>query len=112
MKQDSSPDNARLEAWLASSTPPEPPAALRAAILASASHHAVGTPSLSWAGALHAFWLELGGLRIAAPACALALGIGISVGNGLLQAGMYAPEPTEDLLSLALIQDDYRLLVP
>ena len=111
MKPDPSTDNARLDAWLASSTPPEPPAALRAAILAAAPL-AIGTFRLSWADALRAFWLDLGGLRIAAPAFALALALGISLGNGLLQAGLHASEPTEDLLSLALIHDDYTSLVP
>ncbi len=111
MKPDPSTDNARLDAWLASSTPPEAPAALRAAILAAAPL-AVGTPTPSLADALRAFWFDLGGLRVAAPAFALALALGISVGNGLLQTGLYGAEPTEDLLSLALIHDDYTSLVP
>lgn len=111
MKTDPSIDNARLDAWLASSTPPEPPAALRAAILAAAPL-TVAAPTLSWADALRAFWLDLGGLRVAAPAFALALALGISLGNGLLQSDTQGFEPDEDLLSLALIHDNYTSLVP
>lgn len=111
MKPDSSIDNARLDAWLASSKPPAPPAALRAAILAAAPL-AVTASTLSWAEAVRALWLDIGGLRIAAPAFALALAVGISLGNGLLQATVHTTAATDDLLSLALIHDNYTSLVP
>lgn len=111
MKPDHFSDDVRLETWLASSTPPEPPAALRAAILAAAPV-ALAVPKVSWRDALRALWLDLGGARIAAPAFALALAIGISLGNGLLQTGLQSTPPNDDLLSLALMHDDYRSLVP
>lgn len=97
---------ARLDAWLATSVPPAPPPALRAVILAAAR-----PARPSWHEALAAFWQEIGGARLAGPAFALALMAGIGLGNGLMpDAGI--DETADDLLTLALIEDDYLALAP
>lgn len=102
---------ARLDAWLATSLPPAPPAALRRAILAATCP---ARPRMR--DALLAFWQDIGGARIAAPAFALALAAGIGLGSGL--GNGFAPEIAsfdeagDDLLTLALIEDDYLALVP
>ena len=104
------PDDDRLEAWLASSTPPAPPAQLREAILRSA--RATGMPTrLSWTQAVRALWTELGGLRVAAPVMALALALGLGTSNQIWQAGDQATTEEDDLLSLALIAEDYGSLL-
>ena len=99
---------ARLDDWLATATPPAPPPALRAAILAAARP----VPSRpGWRRALLGFWQEIGGARLAAPAFAFALMAGIGLGTGLApDAGL--EEAGDDLLTLALIEDDYLALAP
>ncbi len=111
MNPDRRNDTERLDAWLASSKPPAPPPALRAAILAAAQASA-SMPPATWRDVLRHLWYEIGGLRVAAPALAFALAAGIGLGNVLLQAGVLSDGPTEDLLALALIRDDYRSLAP
>ena len=111
MKPDHRNDAERLDAWLASSRPPEPPPSLRAAILATA-HAGASAPRANWRDVLRHLWYEIGGLRVAAPALAFALAAGIGLGHVLLQADVLNDNPTEDLLALALIRDDYRSLAP
>ena len=104
------PDDDRLDAWLASSKPPAPPAQLREAILRSAQTACL--PSrLSWTQALRALWAEIGGLRVAAPVMALALALGLGTSNQIWQAGDQATTEEDDLLSLALIDEDYGSLL-
>lgn len=101
-------EQARLDAWLADSNPPPPPAALRTRILlACAPADAIRIGPLD---ALRAFWHGIGGLRIAAPAFALALAVGIALGSGL--ATMANDESGEDFMSLALAGDAYQTLLP
>ena len=100
---------ARLDAWLATSAPPAPPPALRAAILAAA-RPAPSRPN--WRYALLAFWQDIGGARLAAPAFALALMAGIGLGSGLMPSAAAFDEAGDDLLTLALIEDDYLALAP
>ncbi len=99
---------ARLDDWLATSAPPPPPPALRAAILA-AVRPAPSRPD--WREALLAFWQEIGGARLAAPAFALALMAGIGLGTGLVPDASL-DDAGDDLLTLALIDDDYLALAP
>ena len=100
---------ARLDDWLATSTPPQPPMALRVAILARTR---AMSPRVGLREALLGFWQEIGGLRIAAPAFALALAVGIGLGNGLIPETTTLEDATDDLLTLALIDDDYLALAP
>lgn len=100
---------ARLDDWLATSIPPQPPMALRAAILSrtSATPHRAGLRE-----ALLGFWQDIGGMRIAAPAFAFALAAGIGLGNGLMPETTSLDDAGDDLLTLALIDDDYLALAP
>lgn len=99
---------ARLDAWLSTSIPPPPPAALRAAILAAARPAPVPP---RWRERMLAFWQEIGGARLAAPAFALALLAGIGLGSGL-SSHIATDDGADDLLTLALIDDDYLALAP
>lgn len=98
---------AQLDAWLATSLPPAPPAALRHTILAATRP---ARPRMR--DALLAFWQDIGGARMAAPAFALALAAGIGLGSGLAPETVGFDEAGDDLLTLALIEDDYLALVP
>jgi hypothetical protein len=105
MTHDRHGEDQRLDAWLASSTPPPAPAHLRRAIL-SAAHATLVPTRPHWTTALRQAWRELGGLRIAAPVMAMALAIGLGAANHLWQTSM-TNRSTDDLLELALIQGDY-----
>ncbi|MCX7556251.1 hypothetical protein OS187_05355 [Xanthomonadaceae bacterium JHOS43] len=99
--------DARLDAWLATSTPPTAPLALRAAILAATQP---ARPRLR--DVLAALWHDLGGARMAAPAFALALAAGVGLGSGLMPETLSTEIQESDLLSLALIDDDYLAFDP
>lgn len=100
----------QLDAMLATFQPPPVPAALRSAILASAREAALAR-SPSWRETLMSIWQELGGTRVVGPVFALALLAGVGLGSGLVvDAG--ADGTLDDLLSIALINDDYLALAP
>ncbi|MFA5589327.1 MAG: hypothetical protein WDA70_01215 [Lysobacteraceae bacterium] len=106
---------AQLDDWLASSSAPPAPAALRAAILMQAAAAARAAPPLprnNLRDALLWLWQELGGARLAAPAFALALVAGLTLGGGLSPL-LHQPEASvEDVLSLAQIDERYLALNP
>ncbi|HET9049133.1 MAG TPA: hypothetical protein VFN29_09285 [Chiayiivirga sp.] len=102
-------DDERLDAWLASSQPPAVPAHLRKAIL-SATCSMAPTAPMSWRDSLRALWLELGGLRIAAPVMVMALAIGLGAAQHLWQSSM-PTDSGDDLMTLALIDGGYDNLL-
>ncbi|MCB1567564.1 MAG: hypothetical protein KDI69_01920 [Xanthomonadales bacterium] len=102
-------DDNRLDAWLASSQPPSVPAHLRRAIL-SAAHASAPPAFVSWRESLRALWLELGGLRIAAPVMVIALAIGMGAAQHLWQSSV-PTDSGDDLMALALIDGDYDNLL-
>lgn len=104
------PNSDRLDAWLASSTPPAPPAHLRQAILRSVQAASV-PPRPSLAMVLRSLWAEIGGLRIAAPVMALALALGLGTANQVWQAEDLVVAADDDLLSLALMDESYSNLL-
>lgn len=100
---------ARLDAWLDQSIPPPLPPTLRNTILTAARTAPSRTDLVS---VLRDFWYDIGGLRLAAPAFALALVAGVALGHGLLQVPTATASPTEDILNLALLDHDYETLLP
>lgn len=104
------PNDDQLDAWLATSTPPAPPAHLRQAIMRSVQAASVPTrPSLAMV--LRTLWAEIGGLRIAAPVMALALALGLGTTNQVWQAEDPVVVADDDLLSLALMDESYSNLL-
>ena len=94
----------RSSAWKRSWTPirhRRAGAALREAILARAP----GARS-RWRDALREFWAALGGMRIAGPAFAAALVLGLSLGATMAASDGDADEDV-DLVALAQFSDDY-----
>lgn len=110
MKPPRSPDDDRLDVWLASSTPPEPPAHLRQAILRSVQATPV-PPRPSLAHVLRTLWAEIGGLRVAVPVMALALAVGLGTADRVWQAEDPVVVAEDDLLSLALMDESYSNLL-
>jgi hypothetical protein len=92
----------RLETLLRELPAPKPAPALREAVLAAAP--GVRPRRLV---ALRELWFMLGGLRLAGPAFAAALLLGITLG-ALLGGGVgIAEEPAEDLVELSQVDVDY-----
>lgn len=92
----------RVEALLDSDSVPAPSRALESAILA----HAPRSPRRRPRSGLRDLWNALGGLRVAGPALAAALLVGLSLGvSGV------SPEPEsaedEDLVALAQLSGEY-----
>ena len=98
-----------LDAWLATPVPPPAPARLRAAILLAA-HEAAASRRSGVLEALLALWQDLGGARLALPAFALALGVGLGAGMLLPALSASSDAANDDLLSLAMIEDGYASL--
>lgn len=96
---------AALDGLLDTVPAPAPSPAVRAAILAAAPRAA--TPSLvgRLAEAWRTFSGELGGFRVAGPALAASLLLGIVVGGVMSESAGRAADP--DLLQLALLDDTF-----
>ena len=90
----------RLDALLDSAALPPPSAALRRAVIDSFVNRPLGL-----AESLRLLWRELGGLRIAAPALAASLAMGVAMGSWLpatdtVDTEVAAGSSDADLLSL------------
>ena len=99
-------DDARLDALLALDRVPAPSPGLRRAVLLAADARADGF----W----RALWRELGGLRVAGPALAASLALGVTVAT-LLPAdavGEPAADTAPDYTELALFDAAYEDYAP
>lgn len=92
---------------------PDPSASLRRAILDAVARDArIAEPRLSLLQSLRALWGELGGVRLAGPAFAMALAAGVSLGWMLEPMPPLDDTASEDLLALAQFDDSYTELIP
>ncbi|MBB5014680.1 hypothetical protein [Rehaibacterium terrae] len=96
---------ARLDALLDAWQPPAPSPDLRLRLL-----HAMPLPQRA-ESLLHRLWRELGGWRLAAPALAGALALGIAIGV-LLPAMEAGDDLLAEWLSLAQLDDPYEEYTP
>lgn len=74
--------------------------------------HGQGTRAPSWRDVLAAFWRELGGARLAAPAFALALALGVGLSWVAEDGAAAADVSGDDLVALAQFDDAYEGLEP
>jgi hypothetical protein len=102
-------DDPSLDAELARlQAAPAPAAHVRRNLLAAIARE---PRALSWRDALAALWRELGGARLAAPAFAMALALGLGAGWALDEPE--APDDgSDDLIALAQLDDTYSGLEP
>ena len=109
---------AALDAWLdAAPVPPAPAMQLHSAILLAAARepHAPRVARMSLRASLIAFWHEIGGGRLAAPALAMAMAVGVGLGWMLQPPEMLSTasvQGSDDLLALAMFDDQYTELTP
>ena len=98
---------------------PPPRAALRRDVLeaiareprAAAGVARPAAPRESWLETLAALWRELGGTRLAAPAFAMALAVGVGM-SWLAEDAVAADDGADDLVALAQLDDAYEGLEP
>lgn len=93
-----------LDEWLAALPEPDPPAGLSARILADAP---VPRERL-----LRQLWQALGGLRVAGPAFACALSLGLAIGLAFAPIASVETDELEAWLALASVDTDYEEDLP
>ena len=103
-------DDRALDALLALDVVPPPHANLRRRVLRDADGRAAG-------GFWSALWRELGGARIAGPALAMSLALGVAVSSMVVPpadpaSDVLAAEDAPDYLELAMLDTTYEEYAP